>query len=440
MSRWRWLQAAVLSGAAALGLAAGTTRAGPRRVPAAEHRPEVQRAEGRPDRTDGHVPATLGGAYGPRAAGSPVYPRQTIPLRMNHDRHVFELGLPCVRCHTAAPQSRTTTDDLFPAPATCDGCHGSDHRSATGPSGGPPCRTCHVGAGARSIQRVVRAPPALLHFDHRAHLARGATCATCHGTMRGVRLATVLQLPREASCLTCHDGMTAPSTCDTCHPARTDGRLVVRARDDRRLPALVPRARSPWGMAHDLSFVRDHAAIAKAKPAACRTCHDDDFCRDCHAGVVRPMRIHAPSYLTGHATDAAAKVQDCASCHASQTFCLGCHERVGFGDRATGPFGVGGRARVHPASGWTGPPGAPGAHAFEAQRNLAACASCHSADTCLACHATSGAATPGLDANPHGPGFAGSSRCVALESRSRRTCLRCHAPGDPALACGPSAP
>ncbi|RMG99118.1 MAG: hypothetical protein D6705_04140 [Deltaproteobacteria bacterium] len=427
--------------AAVAGLSAGTAglAAAPRpRAPVDDaRRPEVRAAQGRPARDDFDVPATLGTAYGPAAADSPVYPRQTIPLRFDHDRHVRGVGLACVRCHRKAPTSRTPADDLLPSGRICDECHGSDHALGAGPkaAGQPACSACHVGATQASIRAVVDLPTPLLHFDHAAHLARGATCETCHGTMQGVRLATTLQLPREGTCLGCHDGLSAPSECGVCHPTRSDGRLVVRARDERTLPVLVPRGRSTWGMAHDLAFVRDHRAVAKARPDGCRTCHDEPFCIDCHAGAVRPMRIHAPSYLTTHAVDATAKTMDCAACHASQTFCLGCHERLGFGGRASGPFGIGGGGRVHPEAGWVGPKGAGQGHAFEAQRNLAACASCHTEDSCLACHATTGAKAPGIDADPHGPGFAGSSRCLALEARSRRTCLTCHAPGDPNLAC-----
>jgi hypothetical protein len=280
----------------------------------------------------------------------------------------------------------------------------------------------------------LRAPPALLQFDHAGHLARGATCAQCHGDMTQVRLATTLQLPAEASCLTCHDGVRARAECTVCHPSDAGGRMVTRARDDRVSPPLVPKGRSAWGMNHDLGFVENHASVAKARAQACTACHDDHFCQDCHSGPVRPMRLHSGDYLTLHAMDARAGRMDCQSCHRAQTFCLGCHERLGFADRAMGPWGPGGGRSFHP-TGWAGAPGQPQGHAFAAQRNVSTCVSCHSEDSCLGCHATTGAARPGLSVSPHGAGFANSARCTALSEHNRRACLKCHAPGDPQNDC-----
>jgi hypothetical protein len=204
--------------------------------------------------------------------------------------------------------------------------------------------------------------------------------------------------------------------------------------DDRTLPALVPHGRSARGAEHDLAFVEDHAGIAKSNPRLCERCHDETFCTDCHAGTIRPLRLHSGDYLTTHALDARARTQDCQACHRAQSFCIACHERVGFGERDSGAFGVGGELTFHPA-GWSGPPGVPQGHAHAAQRNIGACASCHDEDSCLACHATSSAITPGLSVSPHGPDFARTSRCSALASRNRRVCLKCHAPGDPNLEC-----
>lgn len=389
--------------------------------------------DGAKARARGEVPTTVGVMYGPVRRGSPVYPEQEIPIRFNHGQHLA-LGLDCQKCHTKIAGSRRARDFNFPSGVGCDECHGAQHPR---PRGEPArCGVCHTEVDEQGrVTAGLRAPRPQLNFNHQLHAKLGSTCEDCHGDMSKVRLATTLQLPREADCLTCHDGFQATERCGACHPTERSGRLATRAQDDRVLPALIPTGRSGWGAAHDLAFVEDHAGISKANPRLCEACHDETFCTDCHAGPIRPLRIHAGDYLTIHALDARARTQDCQACHRTQTFCQGCHERVGFGSqRAEGDFGVGGGLRFHP-EGWSGPPGMPQTHAHAAQRNIGACASCHSEDSCLACHATTDVASPGLGVSPHGPGFGQSARCLALSSRNRRACLKCHAPVDPHLEC-----
>ena len=388
--------------------------------------------QGKPPRNRGEIPATTGAATGPTMRGSAVYPAQDIPLRFTHGQHL-KLGLDCSKCHERAAGSTKSSDLLVPTGAACDGCHGPQHPK---PEGEPArCDKCHTAVDdANRVTAGLRMPRPLLTFNHRLHTKLGQDCESCHGDMSKVRLGSVLQLPSEQSCLSCHDGFTATDRCGACHPSGADGKLMVRAQDDRALPALVPRGASSWGMAHDLMFVEDHAVQAKTGSKMCATCHDDQFCIDCHDGPIRPMRIHSGDYLTIHAQDARAAVSDCSSCHRQQSFCLSCHERVGFADRQDDGFGIGGNLQFHP-EGWSGPPGMPQAHAHAAQRNIGACVSCHTEDSCLACHATSSGPMAGLDVSPHGPDFARSPRCDALASHNRRVCLRCHTPGDPQLEC-----
>ena len=388
--------------------------------------------KGKPPRERGEIPGTLGVAAGPRMAGTAVYPAQDIPLKFTHGQHLG-LGLGCEDCHTKGETSTRSADLLVPTGAACDRCHGQQHPLAEGETA--KCSLCHtkVEDGTR-VTAGLRMPRPLLHFNHKLHMDKGSECESCHGDMSKVRLASRLQLPREAKCLECHDGFQATDRCGACHPSGSDGRILTRAQDDRALPALVPRGSSSWGMAHDLAFVEDHAPQAKANPKLCASCHDDQFCLDCHDGAIRPMRIHAGDYLTVHALDARGGTMDCQSCHRLQSFCVACHDRLGFEGTSEGPFGAGGALRFHP-EGWAGPPGDAQGHAHAAQRNIAACVSCHDEDSCLACHATTAAATPGLSVSPHGSDFARSARCDALSSHNRRVCLRCHAPGDMNLEC-----
>lgn len=390
-------------------------------------------------------PATLAsGGYGPSLpkGKSAVYPRQEIPLRFDHSQHL-KGGLDCGRCHTKAATSTRSADQLLPAGVQCDSCHSSQHPAAVPPiADEEACSTCHTRSEDRRVTASVRVPTARLHFNHALHLSDkvGADCSTCHGDMNRVRLATVMQLPDEATCLTCHDGDKATDRCSACHLSDASGRLSTRPLDSELLghTRLMPRDDSQWlGAAHDLNFVQDHAMVAKSSPKLCQACHDDDDCLDCHTGSLRPMRIHAADYLSTHGLDARSGRIDCQSCHRSQSDCLACHERLGLSsDRGSSEsaFGVGSGLSFHPA-GWSDGLGGRQAHAFAAQRNLRACVSCHEEDSCLACHAGTLAARPGLGVSPHGPGFAASLRCQTLANRNRRACLQCHAPGDAQLDC-----
>ena len=395
--------------------------------------PELARSAFGPHPPISEPPTAIGRSEGPRRPGGPVYPAQEIRVRMNHAVHLAE-GMACKQCHTRIETSALSSQNDLPTGEACDRCHGDQHPRVE--EGEPAhCSDCHTHVEGERVTATTQFPRPRLHFSHQAHLARGTDCATCHGDMSRVGLATIAQLPREATCLSCHDGKQASDACGTCHPTGTNGRLLTVIRDDATAPKLLPRGASARGAEHTLDFVRDHVGVAKANPELCGSCHDDDFCADCHAGPLRPLRLHAADYLTSHAIDARANTQDCSSCHRLQTECRACHTRAGVtvGSEESS-FGTGSPLRFHPAN-WAGAPGALQGHAAPARRNISSCVSCHTEDSCLACHATTDAAQPGLGASPHGPGFANSARCSALAGRNRRVCLKCHAPGDIALEC-----
>ncbi len=389
-----------------------------------------------PGRPDSAVPTTVGRSEGPRRPGGPVYPQQDIRVRMDHGLHLAQ-GMRCAQCHQNIGTSALSSQNDLPTGESCDLCHGDQHpRGAEGEVAH--CADCHTRVDGQRVTATTIFPKPNLIFSHRAHAARGTDCDACHGDLSRVQRATLADLPSEADCLGCHDGRQASDHCATCHPSGKDGRLQTTIGDDPVAPKLLPRGAAARGAAHDLAFVEDHVGIAKANPELCASCHGDDFCADCHAGPIRPMRLHAADYLTSHGLDARSAVNDCSSCHRLQSDCKACHTRVGVTTASEGgeesAFGVGSALRFHPGD-WAGAPGALQGHAGPAQRNIAACVSCHDEDTCLACHATTSAATPGLDVSPHGAGFANSTRCTVLEARNRRVCLKCHAPGDIALGC-----
>jgi hypothetical protein len=350
------------------------------------------------------------------AGPSPVvYPPQRLPLVFSHAKHAAR-GTTCTECHAAALTSTASKDLILPGEATCARCHPIDRAQPTRAVAGKPpaaCTACHPGWTTDAPVERIHLPAPNLIFDHAAHAA--TPCATCHGDVTTLDLATRDALPMMATCLTCHDGSTpgAAAACTTCHPAEPTGRIRTALPDG----VLAPRS-ALLGDAHDPGFARHHATAARSPDATCASCHADHECADCHAGVAKPYQYHPGDYAQSHSIEARRGVPDCTVCHRQATFCVGCHERSGVGARGETDFAPGDDARnFHPA-GWADRP-----HARAAKRNLDTCASCHRDDFCTTCHSAEPSAPK---VSPHPPGWRNSARCKSLDKRNRRMCLRCH--------------
>jgi hypothetical protein len=358
-----------------------------------------------------------------------IFPAQRLPLSFSHAEHLrLEIG--CGDCHEYAARSRRAVDNNLPGENTCAACHEIDRaRPDKEVAAGEPdarCDSCHPGwDGTGSPPRLV-VPAPNLKFNHEAHAQRGIGCRDCHGDLlaEGVGLATRAQLPLMPRCLECHDGQQAPAGCTTCHISERDGRVRTDFPEGRLVPSGTLR-----GDAHDARFRTEHARVAQNDEGYCASCHVRSFCLDCHDGVVKPMDFHVGDYVNTHAVDARRGAIDCGACHRLQTFCTGCHARGGVAaDPRTTVFerptaeNPAPSGRFHPPGWVAGTSGggilrAAADHSFQAQRNVAACASCHREDFCKACHGA---------VNPHPAGFGASARCRALADRSGRMCLRCH--------------
>jgi hypothetical protein len=396
-------------------------------------------------------PGAVAGDEGPSPV---VFPEQAMPLRFNHQRHVKGLGMRCATCHRAALTSQQASDSLLPEPTLCDGCHGTNHRQLarvttndTRPLG--QCAFCHPGydpARPGSVARVF-VPKPNLRFNHQKHLSR-VSCAGCHGKVEELTLATRDQLPRMKACIGCHvlgssvasrvssaPGARAPASgaCSTCHLTESNGRLTTQFSSGKMLPP-------PWlhDAGHDADFVRRHKLVAGDDSRFCANCHQERFCVGCHDGNVRPRQIHPNDFLSQHAMAARQNNPRCVSCHQQQSFCLTCHQRAGVA--MSGPVGnFANRGRFHPPkSVWTDGARSSQHHAWEAQRNLNACVSCHQERDCLVCHATRSVGgmgpnlgRPGQGVNPHPVGF--RDRCQQALRQNARPCLTCHLQSDPEL-------
>jgi hypothetical protein len=390
------------------------------------------------------VALTGGAARGGAAPSEVIYPTQALPLTFSHKKHLAK-GIGCDFCHDRASDSTRASDDLLPNEEVCRTCHAIDraHPEKVEPKLAArgfanECVLCHPGfVPGRAVARVV-VPAPFLKFDHKAHAEKLIDCARCHGDLSKVDLADRAQLPTMSSCLECHDSrrarLHASSRCGTCHLLKPDSTVETQFPSGTLLPS-----GSLKGDAHTIEFRTQHTDVARDSEPYCMSCHRLDFCQSCHNGVVKPFDFHSNDYVARHAVDARKNVPACGACHRSQSFCLGCHERVGVVDIRTGQdaaFRPLGPRSFHPP-GWSDPSAAndPNHHAWQAQRNLRQCVSCHRQETCLQCHSTRGGGATATAVNPHPPGWRSSTRCQALASRNARMCLQCHAPGDPQLSC-----
>jgi len=367
-----------------------------------------------------------------------IFPSQDLTLRFNHKLHVQGLHQGCTSCHAGAATSNSASDEIVPKGVACDRCHRSDHSDLHAVKAGPDesgrCAYCHVGYkdgdGNRVADFVIPRPNMV--FSHQKHAVRNIGCPQCHGAVQELELATRDQMPRMRGCFRCHqmpDALSrgdAKAACDTCHvraPASQGGVIRSVFASGKLLP---PR----WlhNAEHGPDFVERHKTVAGADSQFCANCHKEDFCTDCHDGRVRPRQVHPNDYLSMHPVEARMEMQRCQSCHREQSFCVTCHLRAGVGESS--PAAVKSAARFHPPQAiWSSPVRGPGHHAFEAQRNLSACVSCHVERDCVACHGGAGIGA-GFDIHP--AGFV--SGCGMQLRRNPRPCLVCHQPGDAALS------
>jgi hypothetical protein len=366
-----------------------------------------------------------------------IFPPQTVTIRFNHKLHIKQFKQTCKVCHAAAYKSGKAADRLLPEPAkTCDNCHDVDHSNLNKVQGGEEpdgaCTYCHLGENAGKDGRVAKMiiPKPNLRNNHKLHLDRNIQCSQCHGMIEELELATRENLPRMAGCFNCHamSGAAqgeAKGACTTCHVSKPNGIMKTSFSTGELQPPM-------WlhGAAHTPDWIMRHKVVAGSNSEMCASCHAPNHCSDCHDGKLRPRAIHPNDFISMHPQAARQDNPRCVSCHSLQNFCADCHRRVGVSRDVASANRLAGR-RFHPAPQvWTTGPRSTQHHAWEAQRNLHACVSCHSERDCATCHATKGVRGGG-GVNPHPIGF--SSKCSHALKANPRPCLVCHTPSDPLL-------
>jgi Cytochrome c7 and related cytochrome c len=264
-----------------------------------------------------------------KSTRAPESPRPAgLAILFGHDEHLNmpEVKGQCVKCHAGAV-GNVAGKPLFPAMATCLGCH--QHKAEFEQN---VCGTCHKPADLRGLKPV----SFLAHTGGwiRRHAAPGRDVAQ--------------------TCTQCH----AQAQCDSCHDATQTLRVELRN------PDAIGRE-----FVHRFDFLSRHVIEARSQPAMCQSCHVKQDCDGCHVrrgvsgGAVDGRNPHPPNWAVGvgvagnqHGRAARRDISSCAACHdqGPATNCVRCHAPGGIGGtphppgwRSTQSSGAGACANCH---------------------------------------------------------------------------------------------
>ncbi|HUF67997.1 MAG TPA: hypothetical protein VMM79_05035 [Longimicrobiales bacterium] len=385
-----------------------------------------------------------------------------------HDMHAGLFPV-CTLCHTMDGP----TDDWYPSPTTCAGCHDGavvdrvewvapepqatlldfshTQHDRVAANDAISCEGCHVDAGRDRMTIVDRAvvEQCLSCHGHQSpqHLS-GAQCSTCHIPLAESRfdLGRVLALPLppghgapdflanhegNAECGVCH----TRERCTACHvnaATLADVQALPVAGAGLELPRWTASYFTP--PSHQTGeWLWQHGAEA-ATPASCSSCHTRDTCASCHIDsppvevAALPAASHvqaqgvsvrraapeshaSPVFGTSHAWLAETSPRSCSACH-GRTECAACHDAAA-------------NAGFHP-------PQFLESHPTEAFARRLECANCHDAEVfCQACHRTAGRAPTGVTgAVYHDAESAWLLRHGQAARQGLESCASCHRPPD----------
>ncbi len=373
----------------------------------------------------------------PMLLGGSLALAQAGPDRFDHPKHATMFPR-CETCHVGAASEGAP---LFPEVTSCAACHDG------------------------TIKPVVRWTPPVgrasnLKFGHGRHreVARAAAgrgrgdppvCSNCHqpdgaGWMQ-TRRAVIGQ------CLSCHKTgpdhfAVADTACATCHVPLAQVESLSRERI-KAFPAPAAH-RVPGFMAIGPS---GHGTMARsvgqrAVAASCATCHARDFCANCHVNapetptiqaldpdprslvletkLVAPRNHRNPEFLQGHGASTGRNGERCATCHTRQS-CTACH--IAPPGKAIQALAAAGPGRGLGAQITRKKPlshiGDFGnQHARLAVAEARSCSTCHARTECLQCHRPDPAAAGGY----HPAAFL--TRHPASAYARESSCSDCHNP------------
>lgn len=341
--------------------------------------------------------------------------------------------------------------ELFP---TCQSCHvgGAVQGYAMWPTA-ESCAACHDGEVESKVEWTPRADasPSNLRFRHGPHPDSTLQCTSCHVKAGAERMD--VQHAVVEQCVACHQPggshLALPdSACSTCHVSLAN---ATRLPDTRIAAFPVPESH------RDPAFVlqghgKSIGAGTSPVPASCSTCHAREFCTECHVDALEQRAIRAlasdprsllhraelkapsthtaPDFVYRHADQVGETARACRTCHTRES-CTACHVT---GVRQANALAAGAPGRGTGAQVARTRPASHDAqfrdrHAALATAAPKSCTACHARTQCLDCHRPTAASAGGY----HPVGFL--TRHPAAAYARETSCADCHSPTGFCAAC-----
>jgi hypothetical protein len=346
----------------------------------------------------------------------------------------------CVVCHQGVEDPERP---LWPDSASCTACHDGTNRRRV--SWRPPKgeRPSNLKFAHELVPMMTRETP---------QGTESLSCRDCHIAPDQPWMA--VRRPTPETCLECHgpgtEHLAAPdSLCETCHLPLARAATLKPADiaafpvpTSHRLPGFASRA------GHGALATRTQAAVA----GSCAVCHARDFCLVCHvdapeqpaiqalaadprarAIVVRlaaPAAHREPTFLKRHGSAVRETPRQCGTCH-TQESCLACHAPS---QRVSSALPTRGPGRGVGAQPVRRPPEShrenfANRHGPVAARTPATCVGCHVQTDCLECHRPDAASASGY----HPAGFLTLHPAAAYARET--SCGDCHNVGSFCASC-----
>lgn len=354
--------------------------------------------------------------------GAALHQRRDV---FDHEKHQ-KLFPECASCHAGITD---TGRPVYPAPESCASCHDGTVEERVDWAA-PPAR------------------PSNFRFTHAEHFRKSGEklpadstldCAACH-TPSGTAWLTVRRTI-SGQCLDCHGlkmaHFSAPDTaCGTCHLPLAEATALPMER--------VAKFEKPDSH-DDKAFLtrKGHGEPAEKGDRTCAVCHARDFCTQCHVNApeVKAIQALAPDprslalkaelkapashqdsrFLSQHGGKAKRDPATCATCH-TQESCIACHRTrptIVLALPASGPGRAVG-ARIERKKPGYHTADFADRHAPLASASPGSCSACHARAECLECHRPNA----GSGGSYHPAGFLTRHPAAAF---SRQTeCADCH--------------